>query len=251
MTDARNSFSIASDAYASDRPLYPAALFDWIAASCRDHRTAWDCATGNGQAALALAAHFGRVEATDISPEQIAHARPAPQVTYSVTPAERTGFAESSFDLVTVAQALHWFDFDAYWDEVRRVAKPGAFFCAWGYSWFEADAELRTALIDPLMELMAPHWAPNNRLIWDGYPSAAIGFPFKRVAAPAFAIRTEWDIEGLVRFIRTWSAYKLASAEPAAAAAIAGIEEAAMARFAGRGAIPLEMPLSIAAGQIA
>lgn len=130
--EGRKTFSVASAAYASGRPLYPTELFTWIASNCESHRKAWDCATGNGQAALGLAPHFECVEATDISAEQIEHCFPAPNISYSVQPAEQTMFPTSNFDLVAVAQALHWFDFERFWPEVWRTAKPNAFFCAWG-----------------------------------------------------------------------------------------------------------------------
>src|SRR5215208_3026812 len=103
MLEAKASFSVGSDAYAANRPRYPAALFQWLAGQCREHRAAWDCATGNGQAAIEIARYFERVEATDVSPEQLVNAFPAANVRYSVQPAEQTEFPESSFDLVTVA----------------------------------------------------------------------------------------------------------------------------------------------------
>ena len=248
--DARNSFSIASDFYARDRPHYPAELFAWIAESCRAHRAAWDCATGNGQAAVALAQYFDLVEATDISEEQIGRGFEAPNVVYSAQAAERTNFGNERFDLIAVAQALHWFDHDRFWPEVRRLARPGAFFCAWGYSWFEGDAELHRSFVDPMLELLEPVWAPENRLLWRGYRSEEIGFPFERVEPPRLSIRVQWDIARIVRFIRTWSAHKRALADPETAASIMRLESDALERFAGRGAMTLDMPLAVAAGPI-
>jgi SAM-dependent methyltransferase len=248
--DAPETFAVDSGGYARNRPLYPRDLFAWIASACSARRTAWDCATGNGQAAIGLAGDFERVEASDVSPEQIRHGFAAPNIVYSVQPAERTGFPDAAFDLVAVAQALHWFDFELFWPEVRRVARPGAFFCAWGYGELDCEAALRAAFVDPLMALLEPYWAPNNRLLWDGYPSRDISFPFARVAAPAFAIEARWDISAVIGNVRTWSAYKRALADAAAAAAIARLEAAAQARFAGRGPMALAMPLAIAAGPI-
>lgn len=248
--DAARTFALDSGGYARNRPSYPAELFAWIASACRARRAAWDCATGNGQAALGLAPHFERVEATDISAEQIGAGFAAPNVRYSAQPAERTDFADAAFDLVAVAQALHWFDLPRFWAEVGRVAKPGAFFCAWGYAWFDLDAEVRAHFLDPLLALFEPYWAPENRLLWDGYRSEDIGFPFARVAAPPFAIRLEWDIAALAAHVRTWSACRRAMADPASAAAIAALEADALERFAARGPLPLEMPIAIAAGRI-
>lgn len=247
---SRDSFSVASDAYARDRPSYPAELFAWIAAHCDGRREAWDCATGSGQAAAALAQWFERVEATDISPQQIGQCFRAPNIVYSVQPAERTDFADASFDLIAVAQALHWFDFDRFWPEVRRVAKPDAFFCAWGYAWFEGDPALIKGFVEPLLALLEPYWAPNNRILWDGYRDEDIRFPFERIAASPFSIRLDWDIAAILRFIRTWSAYKQAFADQDATAMITQLEEDALRRFAGHGAIPLGLPLAVAAGRI-
>lgn len=248
--DAQQTFSVDSGGYARNRPLYPAALFAWIAAACRERGAAWDCATGNGQAALGLAGYFERVEASDVSVEQLAEGFSAPNVRYSAQAAERTDFPDGAFDLVAVAQALHWFDLDRFWPEVRRVAKPGAFFCAWGYSWFRCEVALREGFVDPLAALLEPYWAPNNRLLWDGYPSEDIRFPFERVAAPDFAIEAGWDIAEVVGNIRTWSAHKRALADPGPAAAIARLEADALARFADRGRMAIAMPLIVAAGPI-
>ena len=248
--DARSSFSIASAAYAHYRPHYPPELFAWIASACSDHRAAWDCATGNGQAAVALAAYFDAVEATDISPAQVAQDFHAPNVRYTAQPAERTDFGDGAFDLVAVAQALHWFDFAGFWPEVRRVARAGAFFCAWGYSWFRSDPELHERFMDPLLEQLGPHWAPENGLLWRGYPSEEIGFPFERVEAPRFSIRLSWDIAAIAAYIRTWSAYKRALADPETAASIGQLEGDALQRFAERGAFSLDMPLAVVGGRI-
>jgi hypothetical protein len=210
-----NTFARASDEYAAARPHYPPALFDWIAQTCRSHDTAWDCATGNGQAALALARSFRRVEATDISAAQLAEGFDAPNIRYSAQPAERTDFSDRTFDLVAVAQALHWFDYDLFWPEVRRVARPGALFCAWGYAWFRGSTPVAEALFDPVAKLVAPCWAPNNRLLWDGYDD--VRFPFDRLDAPELRITVDWSVDQIVAYVRTWSAFKNAAAAGARA----------------------------------
>lgn len=160
-----NTFAQSPDRYAAARPLYPDALFEWIAGACGRHDAAWDCATGNGQAAIGLTRHFRQVEATDISAAQVGEAFAAPNVRYSAQPAERTRFADGSFDLVAVAQALHWFDYDLFWPEVRRVARPGALFCAWGYAWFRGPEAVNSLLLDPVARLVERYWASNNRIL--------------------------------------------------------------------------------------
>lgn len=249
--EARDTFSRDSSAYARDRPVYPTALFDWMVSHCRARSAAWDCATGNGQAASRLAERFERVEATDISREQIGAGFRAGNVVYSVQPAERTCFADASFDLITVAQALHWFDFGSFWPEVRRVSKPGAFFCAWGYAWFEGDQMLQERFLDPMAALLAPYWATNNRILWHGYRSEEIAFPFERIAAPPFSIMLDWDIAAVIRFVQTWSAYKRALLDPERAAHIERLERNAIEGFAARGTMALALPLAIAAGTVA
>lgn len=248
--DARTTFSVAPEAYAANRPTYPAALFSWIASRCRHHERAWDCGTGSGQAALGLANHFAAIEATDISDEQIGQGFGASSVRYSVQRAERTDFDDASFDLVAVAQALHWFDFDAFWPEVRRVAKPGAFFCAWGYSWFEAEVDVQASFVDRILDVLKPYWAPNNRLLWDGYRSDEVHFPFPRVEAPAFAIEVQWTVAQLVGYVRTWSAYKRAQADSRSVRIIAELEADAENRLRHRDPMPFRIPITVAAGPI-
>lgn len=249
--DARSTFSVASEAYAANRPAYPPALFSWIASNCARRDRAWDCGAGNGQAARGLADHFRSVEATDISGEQLARGLPAPNIRYSVQAAERTDFADAGFDLVAVAQALHWFDFATFWPEVRRVANRQAFFCAWGYSWFEAETDVQAGFVDGMLDVLKPYWAPNNRLLWDGYRSDEIAFPFARVDAPAFAIDVLWDVGQLLGYVRTWSAYKRAQADERCARILSKIEADAAERLRRSGPMRFRIPLTVAAGRIA
>lgn len=245
-----NPFSQQSDGYARARPDYPATLYDWIAEQCDHHRAAWDCATGNGQAAVGLAAHFDRVFATDLSEAQIAHAFPCPNVAYSVAPAERSGLPDRSVDLIAVAQALHWFDFARFWPEVQRVARPGAFFCAWGYAWMTTDRIVDDQLLRPFLEQLAPFWAPELQLLWDGYPDAALAGPFERIDPPAFAIERDWTLAELVDYLKTWSAYKQCQAEPAVVAALdAAVADVERAVAPDR-RLRISMPLTVIAGRI-
>jgi SAM-dependent methyltransferase len=257
MLDAPATFAADSANYAASRPRYPRELFRWIAGQCHEHRCAWDCATGNGQAAIELARDFERVEATDVSAEQRAEAFPSPNVNYSLQASERTAFPDSEFDLIAVAQALHWFDYELFWPEVRRVAKPGAFFCVWGYAWFEPArehhgilAELHRTLIEPMCALLLRYWAANNRILWDGYADADIRFPFQRIAAPELAISLRWSVEQLIGYVHSWSAYKRAAADPAVITELSRLEEAARGRFAEIDALPLRLPLTIVAGRV-
>jgi SAM-dependent methyltransferase len=244
------TFAQGSQAYSLARPLYPAALFEWIADASPARERAWDCATGNGQAAISLARHFATVDATDLAEEQVEQGLQRPNIRYSAQPAERTTFADTSFDAVTVAQALHWFDFARFWPEVERVARPGALFCAWGYSWFRYGAEVEAALVEPVKRLVAPYWAPNNRILWDGYPDAATGFPLVRIEAPAFELALDTTASGIADYLRTWSAFKrAAAADPALAAALEDALAAGVARLGAGRMVRAVAPLALVAGR--
>lgn len=242
-----NTFAHGSDAYAAARPFYPQALFDWIAATCRHHEAAWDCATGNGQAAVSLAHIFRHVEATDVSEAQVAEAFAAPTIRYSAQPAERTAFPDDSFDLIAVAQALHWFDFDRFWPEVLRVARPGALFCAWGYAWFRGAPPVEEALFGPIARLVEAHWAPQNRILWDGYADTDIRCPFEQLPVPELRIELDWPVDRIIAYVRTWSAFKRAAADGREAELETILAEAGR-RLGPEARFPLWVPLAIRAG---
>ncbi len=221
---AVQTFAESSEDYLRFRPNYPVALIDWVASLCDLREAAWDCATGNGQAACALAPHFKTVFATDVSQEQLAQAPKVPNVSYSIAPAEACGLKAASVDLITVAQALHWFDFAKFWPEVRRVGRRRGIFAAWGYSAFQPPSEIQSVVMEPLNALLAPHWSPRNRILWDGYKSEDILFPFQTLPSPTFNFETHWSIEQMIGHIKTWSAYRLAARDPDVLAQLVGYE---------------------------
>ena len=112
-------FSGVANRYVDFRPHYPAELFDYVATLVPRTSLVWDCACGNGQATLDLAQRFERVIATDASREQIASAMPHPKVEFRVAPAEQSGLPDESVGLITVAQALHWFDLERFYAEAK------------------------------------------------------------------------------------------------------------------------------------
>ncbi len=242
------SFAQQSSGYAANRPTYPNTLFTWINDQCANHNTAWDCATGNGQAAQAIAPYFDTVHATDISAEQVAHGLNADNVRYRAAPAEDSGFRDSVFDLVTVAQALHWFDHPRFWKEVKRVAKTNAFFCAWAYVWPNIDDMVRDQFIDPIKEMVDPYWAEGNRIVMRGYQPDELKLPFEPIAAPAFEISLTWRFEQLLGFVETWSAYKIAEEKPIAGDIQAVITKAKSA-FSGQ-SFDVSMPIHVLAAHI-
>ncbi len=199
----RDHFSPVASAYADSRPAYPAALFDWLASMCAAHDLAWDCGAGSGQASTALASRFRRVIATDASAEQIAHAAAHPNVEYRLAAAERSGLDAACADLVTVAQALHWFDLDRFWPEVRRVARREALFAAWTYGPLQIEGAEANALIQGFRADIASWWPEGRRHVENGYRE--LSFPFARLEAPAFAIETPWSVDRLLGYLRSWS----------------------------------------------
>jgi len=165
---------------------------------------AWDCATGSGQAALGLARHFAHVDATDASSQQIANAVAAPNVAYSVQPAEATSFAPASFDAVCVAQAVHWFDVDHFYAEVKRVLRPRGVLLLTAYGWSGVSPEVDRVVKREVLVPIEPHWPPQNQLIMNGYRD--LPFPFERIEFPAMAIEVRWTLGQYVDYIGTWSA---------------------------------------------
>jgi SAM-dependent methyltransferase len=200
----KDHFSGHADAYREARPTYPETLFDWLAAQASERALAWDVGCGNGQASCALARHFGRVVATDPSAEQVARATAHPRVEYRVEPAERSSLADASVDLVSVAQALHWFDFAAFFTEVRRVLKPGGVFAAWSYADCHVEPAVDAAIARAYVDLTGPYWPPERAHVDDGY--ARIEIPFEPIAAPPFEMVAHWNAAQLLAYLRSWSA---------------------------------------------
>lgn len=243
-----NPFSIRSCDYAAYRPVYPTELYDWIVAAAPAAGAAWDCATGNGQCAKALADRFGTVVGTDVSAEQIGAAQAKRNLKYLVSPAEKTPFSSNTFDVVTVAQALHWFDYEQFWPEVSRVLKPGGFFCAWAYNWLEGDPALDTYLMEPFLDILKPFWSEKNAIAWRGYQNEEIRFPFKRLKTPEFSIALSLTIGQTINYLQTWSAYKRAICAPHHADNIKTLLDEACKRWPNDHLFQLTHPLVLVAG---
>ncbi len=205
MSDAfKDHFSAGASGYARYRPRYPEALFAYLASICPEQELAWDCGTGNGQAALGLAAHFARVVATDASADQLAQAPMHPRVAYRVAPATQSALADGVADLVTVAQALHWFDLDGFYAEVQRVLKPGGVLAAWTYNKLRASPAVDAVIARFYADVVGPYWPPERRYVQAAYRTLA--FPFEEIDAPAFHIDHRWRLADLLGYLGTWSA---------------------------------------------
>lgn len=200
----KDLFSGHSEIYATFRPTYPESLYDFVFSFCKDRRDAWDCATGNGQVAKRLASTFKSVSATDISEQQLTNAPALPNVKYLVSPAEETPFPGDSFDLITVGQALHWFQTDRFFREVKRVIRAGGVFAAWGYTHLKINSEIDAIVNDYYSNVAGSYWDPARRLVENQYSS--IAFPFKLIDTPEFFIETAWTAPHLLGYVESWSA---------------------------------------------
>ncbi|NND44990.1 MAG: class I SAM-dependent methyltransferase [Xanthomonadales bacterium] len=200
----KDHFSGHAQDYARHRPGYPEALFSWLAKRCNRHQLAWDCGAGNGQASGALARHFEVVIATDPSAEQLKHAPPISGVEFRLAPAEASGLDRASVDLVAVAQALHWFDLDRFYAEVRRVLRPGGLVAAWTYIQVEVNPEVDAVVRHLYENVLGAYWPPERRLVETGY--ADLPFPFEPLATPAFEACERWDLAAFTGYLGSWSA---------------------------------------------
>lgn len=198
-------FSTVAREYANFRPGYPPELFEWLAGQCHSRGAVWDCGCGSGQASKALAAHFTEVFATDVAAEQIAAAKPHPGVKYSVASAEHSGLPDASVDLVTVAQALHWFDVPAFYDEARRVARPAALLAVWTYPRPEfIEPALDRVFFDFYARIVGSYWPPERKHVESRYQT--LPFPFDEIPHPPFGLELTWNLEQLVGYASSWSA---------------------------------------------
>lgn len=199
----KDHFSGHADRYAAFRPTYPDALFEFLAECCHERRHAWDCATGNGQTAIVLTRFFDRISATDASAAQIQAAKAHPNIDYQVASAEASGLAEASVDLITVSQALHWFDLDRFFDEALRVLVPGGVLAAWSYGLCTVDAAC-DAIILGLYTHIDEYWPPERQLVDEGY--RRIVLPMAAIPAPGFEMTARWRVDAMLGYLRTWSA---------------------------------------------
>jgi SAM-dependent methyltransferase len=195
-------FSSVAEAYATYRPRYPAGLFDWLAMLAPAADLAWDCGAGTGQATGDLAQRFRRVVATDASRAQLGGGRMGSNTVAWVATAERSGIRGDVVDLIAIAQALHWFELSAFFEEARRVLRPGGALVAWCY----ADPRLDGApgaVLDGFSSEMQRWWPPQRALVDTGY--RGIPFPFEELPCPSFPMTADWPLEGVLGYVGTWS----------------------------------------------
>ena len=199
-------FSSGATDYARFRPGYPPALFEWLATTVRQHRVAWDCATGSGQAAVGLAPHFDQVVATDGSAGQLAAAARHPTVGYACAVAERTPLGSEAVDVVTVAQALHWLPLDAFYDEVNRVVRRGGVVAVWSYGHASVAPAIAEVISAFYHGTIGEFWPAGRQHVENGYRD--LPFPFAPIETPRFAMVRDWTVDELLGYIGTWSAVR-------------------------------------------
>ncbi len=203
MKNTKDLFSVQAATYAAYRPTYPDALYDFIYAHTPAFNTAWDCGTGNGQNATRIAERFMQVYASDLSEQQIRHAIQKENIEYSVQRAEHTNYPGNSFDLITIATALHWFDFDAFYQEVNRVAKNGALIAAWAYAPFRSDNDIDAIVDEFTYKTLHDYWDPERKWVDEKY--LTIPFPFEAIPHPEFTIHINWNFEHVLGYFNSWS----------------------------------------------
>jgi ubiquinone/menaquinone biosynthesis C-methylase UbiE len=199
-------FSNVARRYANFRPHYPTALFDHLATLAPRDSLVWDCAAGSGQATIDLADRFDRIIATDASAEQIASAPRRDNVEYRVALAEQSGLAAESVGLITVAQALHWFNQERFFAEVKRVLKPGGVLAVWVYATNRVEGEEVDAIVqDYYSNVVGPYWPPERKMTENGYRTITLPFP-EITPAPSFRMEVRWTLNQLLGYFSTWSA---------------------------------------------
>ncbi len=202
----KDNFSHSSDNYARFRPVYPDSFFDFLLLHVDRRERAWDCGTGNGQVADSLSRYFSEVYATDISENQINNAVKKPNIFYSIENSSSASFPDNYFNLIIVAQAIHWFDFNKFYRELKRTAVPGAVFAAVGYGLLQVDRLTDEVTRRFYKEITGPYWDEERKYVDEAYQT--IPFPFREIRAPELFIETYWTIDELLGFFRTWSAVK-------------------------------------------
>ena len=200
----KDYFSEQADKYAKFRPTYPEEFFVYLKSILSAKHSAWDCGTGNGQVAHRLAEIFENVFATDISQAQINNAFQAKNIHYSLQAAEKTNFAEWSFDLIVAAQAVHWFDFEKFYAEVRRTAKENALLALIGYGRVQISEPIDKIIDNFYFNVLGKYWDTERKYIDEHYQT--IPFPFEEIQAPFFTKKYSWNLEHLLAYLSTWSA---------------------------------------------
>jgi SAM-dependent methyltransferase len=200
------TFATASAQYSSARPTYPIELYTYLSEIAPAQNSAWDCACGTGQVSQGLSRYFQKIEASDLHTQQLSKAPAISNVRYSRQKAEQTDYPDQCFDLVCVAQALHWFDLDRFFNELDRVLKPRGIFAYWGYGFTSISPDIDPIMAKEIFTPLDPYWSEGNQLLWNHYREVEPPYPI--VASPQFSMTIDWTLDEFRNYIQTWSAYK-------------------------------------------
>jgi ubiquinone/menaquinone biosynthesis C-methylase UbiE len=213
MNSAVDHFSSTSKEYSFSRPTYPDVLYKYLSDITPVKDKAWDCATGNGQAAVGLCKYFKNVIASDASKRQLDYGFHRHNIHYEMFPAEKASLEDSSVDLIAVAQAAHWFDLDKFYKEVTRVSKDKGILAIWSYGMHKIDSEIDriSAKLNVSGDILGKYWPHETNYVKEDYKT--IPFPFKEISAPKFEMTVKWNLDELVSYMQTWSAVKRFIAE--------------------------------------
>jgi len=249
MSTFKDYFSNHAEIYAQHRPAYPTELFQYLSELVTNHDTVWDCATGNGQVAIGLTPYFQHVIATDASKQQLTHAIAHPQVTYQVATAEQSQLPDQSIDLITVGLALHWFNIESFYQEVRRVLQPHGAIAVWCYT----DVEIPTAaptLTEQLAQfrrLIYPYFAPEINYIWACYET--IPFPFVELKTPPFTMQAEWTVTDFIGYLQSLSGTQRFR-EQHGSEALNAIAQPMIAAWGDAPSLPVQWTIHLRAGKL-
>ena len=202
----KDHFSGRSDDYQQYRPQYPLALFDYLATLTKCHDRAWDCATGTGQSALQLSRYFSEVIATDASETQIENAIEHANIHYRVALAEHSHIDANTVDLITVAQAVHWFDLERFTHELERVLKPDGVLALWTYKLMQIRPDINAVIHALYAETLGEYWPAERQMIENEYRD--IHFPFHAQSVPHLQMQHDWNLSQVIGYLCTWSAVK-------------------------------------------
>lgn len=206
MAEFADHFSSSAKTYSQFRPHYPEALFNFLVEQSAGHDCAWDCATGSGQSASMLANHFEHVIASDASYQQLQNAQQSDRVSYFTCLAEQIPLADNSLDLITVAQALHWFKLESFYVEVRRILKPDGLLAVWTYNLMQINPVLDEIVWHLYNDVLGEYWPFERKLVEGGYK--ALEFPFRQLPVKDFTMQSDWSFAHLLGYLSTWSAVK-------------------------------------------
>ncbi len=203
MATFKDLFSRQSSDYAKFRPNYPPELFQFLSTLNADRKTAWDCGTGNGQAAKELANYYRQVVATDPSEKQLDEAAKKSNIEYRVATAENSGLPDKSVDLITVAQAFHWFNQEQFYQEVERVLRKDGVLAVWCYGLAKINPKADALVLKIYEDVLGPYWEKERRLVDEGY--SKVKFPFEELVVPKFRMQKAWNLDHFVGYLQTWS----------------------------------------------